>query len=76
VPLKKFFVDRDVLDGDQTTPRVMLGDRVDKKRRLPVAVTVEEDGDVQHDQTNANCKTLIADYLAICILQISNGRDD
>jgi hypothetical protein len=30
------------------TSCVVFRDRVDKKRRLPVAEAVEEDGDVQH----------------------------
>jgi hypothetical protein len=72
--LKEFLVDRNVLDGDQTTPGVVLGDRVHEKRRLPIAEAVEEDGNVQHDQTNANCKTLIADLFSNLHFAISNGR--
>jgi hypothetical protein len=49
VPLEELFVDGDVLDRDETPPGVVLGDGVDEERRLPVAVAVEEDGDVQHD---------------------------
>src|SRR5688572_4973644 len=46
--LKEFFVDGDVLDGDETPARLVLGDRVDEQRRIPVAQPVQEDGDVNH----------------------------
>ena len=48
VALKEFLVDRDVLDGDETPAGLVLGDRVDEHRRIPVAQPVEEDGDVDH----------------------------
>ena len=48
VPLEEFLVDGDVLDGDETAARLVLGDRVDEHRRIPVAQPVEEDGDVDH----------------------------
>ena len=48
VALKELLVDRDVLDGDETPARLVLGDRVDEHRRIPVAQPVEEDGDVDH----------------------------
>ena len=50
MPLEEFFVDRDVLDGDEPPPRVVLGDRVHEKGRLPVAEAVQEDGNVQHER--------------------------
>ena len=69
VSLKKLFVDGDVLDRDQPSPRLVLGNRVDETGRLPVAETVEENGNVQHGSDNANCKMLIAELIqqfALC----------
>ncbi len=48
VPLKELLVDGDVLDRDETPPRLVLDDRVDEHRRIPVAQPVEENGDVNH----------------------------
>ena len=48
VALKEFFVDGDVLDGDETAARLVLRDRVDEHRRIPVAQPVQENGDVDH----------------------------
>src|SRR5207302_8690493 len=39
--------DGDVVAGDEPPPRIVLGDRVDERRRLPVAEAVEEDGNIQ-----------------------------
>ena len=44
--LEEFLVDGDVLDGDEAAARLVLGDRVDEHRRIPVAQPVEQDGDV------------------------------
>ena len=41
--LKEFFVDGDVLDGDEPAAGFVLGDRVDQHRRIPVAEPVEEE---------------------------------
>jgi hypothetical protein len=46
--LEEFYVDRDVLDGDEPPPRVVLGDGVHETGRLPVAEAVQEDGNIQH----------------------------
>jgi hypothetical protein len=47
VALKEFFVDGDVLDRDEPLALVVLGDRVDERRRIPVAEPIEKDGDVE-----------------------------
>ena len=44
--LEELFVDGDVLDRDEPPAGLVLGDRVDEQRRIPVAEPVEEDGDV------------------------------
>ena len=44
--LEKLFVDRDVLDRDQSPPLVVLEDAVDEQRGIPVAESVEEDRDI------------------------------
>jgi len=72
MPLEEFFVDGDVLDGDEAPARLMLGDRVHQEGRLPIAQTVEEDGDVQHGRRNANCKLLIANLFSNLPSAISN----
>ena len=48
VSLEELLVDGDVLDRDEPPARLVLGDRVDEQRRIPVAQPVEENGDVDH----------------------------
>ena len=61
--LEELLVDGDVLDGHETPPRLMLGDRVHEHRRIPVAQPVKENGDVNHrrDMPNAGCRMLMFD---------------
>ena len=47
VPLEEIFVDGDVLDGDEPLAGLVLGDRVDERRRVPVAEPVDGFGDVE-----------------------------
>ena len=51
VPLKEFFVDGDVLDGHEPPARLVLDDRVDEHRRIPVAQPVQEERNVDHAPT-------------------------
>jgi hypothetical protein len=44
VTLEEFLVDGDVLDRDEAPAGVVLGNRVDERRRKPVAEPVEDDG--------------------------------
>src|SRR5437660_6381141 len=44
--LEEFFVDGDVLDGNQPPPGIVLGDRVDEHRGIPVAQPVQQVRDV------------------------------
>ena len=46
VALEELFVDGDVLDGDEPAARLVLGDRVNQRGRIPVAEAVEEGVDV------------------------------
>jgi hypothetical protein len=46
VSLKELFVDRDVLDGDETLTRLVFGDSVYEKRRVSVVDAVEEGWEV------------------------------
>ena len=44
--LEEIFVDGDVLDGHEPLARLVLGDRIDERRRIPVAEPVDDFGDV------------------------------
>ena len=46
--LEELFVDRDVLDGDETAARLIFRDRVHEEGRIPIAEPIEEDGDIDH----------------------------
>ena len=62
--LKEFFRDRDVLEGDEALAFVVLGNRVDERRRIPVAEPVEENGDV--DQPSSRyCFGAVAGLLVV-----------
>jgi hypothetical protein len=44
--LEEFLVDRDVLDRDDAPPRLVLGDRVDQRRRIAIAEPIEDGREV------------------------------
>jgi hypothetical protein len=48
--LKEFFRNGDVLERDEAPALVMLGNRIDERRGIPIAETVDEDGDVDRRQ--------------------------
>ena len=47
MPLEKLFVDRDVLDGDETAAGLVLGYRVHEQGRIAVAQPVEKNGEIR-----------------------------
>ena len=54
MPLEEILVDRDVLDGHDPAPGLVLGDRVDERRRIAIAEPVDGGGMLMTD-TRGDC---------------------
>ncbi len=57
VALEELLVDRDVLDGDETATRFVLGDPIHEHGRKPVAQPIQENGNIDHKDANAQRRT-------------------